>query len=357
MNQALERALIDSLDCLADLVQAGTQPEEARKRVRLLHADHPDIKMELLWEEQPYDRSVHYDMLLHPPTRGTVSLSFCPDRGLPWPLRGVHPSSAKDLVRVNKTVLQVDQAIACLDFMGEDSRAMKRLVNVCLVQEALEEDPIELTHWELQCAMDRFRRARRLYRAVDTFRWLQERGITHAQLEQRVRDEAIVTKLREKVTAGRVEKYFESHQADFDTAVVACIVGTDEGGVKRSYEEICRGTMTFYEAAQHWFLNKIESSGNPSLEVFTVLKRCEVPPDAASVVFAASPGDLVGPLCSGHTYTILRVLSVIPARLDRRTRSEIQKILFEKWLMSRREAAVIEWLWGNASQRPLEAAR
>jgi putative peptide maturation system protein len=356
MNQALERALIDSLDCLVELVQEGTPPEEARKRVRLLHADHSDMKMELIWEEQTYDRSVHYDMLLHPPTRGTVSLSFCPDRGLPWPLRGVHRHSARDLLRVNKTVLQVAQAIACLDFMWEDARAMKRLVNVCLLQEALEEDPLELTDRELQLAMDRFRRARKLYRARDTFRWLEERGMTHEQLEQRVRDEAIVAKLRDKVTAGRVEDYFESHQADFDTAAVARIVVTDEGSARRAYEEVCRGTMAFYEAAQHCFLTEIGSSATPSLEVFTVLKRCELLPEVASVVFAAAPGDLVGPLCSGHTYTILRILSVVPGQLDARTRSEIQKILFENWLKGRREAAVIEWLWGNATQTSLEAA-
>jgi putative peptide maturation system protein len=357
MNQTLERALIDSLDCLVELGQEGAQPEEARRRLRLLQAEHSDIKMGLLWEEQPYDRSVHYDMLLHPPTHGTISLSFCPDRGLPWPLRGVHRSSEMDLVRVNKTILRVDQAIACLDFMWEDARAMKRLVDVCLVQEALDEDPIELTEPELQLAMDRFRRAHKLYRAADTFRWMQERGMTQEQLERRVRDEAIIAKLREKATAPRVEDYFESHRADFDTAAVARIVCTDEGDARRAYEEVRRGALTFYGAAQDCFLTEIGRSAHRSEEVFTVLKRREVPPEVGSVVFAASPGDLIGPLCSGHTYTILHILSVAPARLDTRTRSEIQKILFDNWIKDRREAAVIEWLWGNTRQTSLAAAQ
>ena len=41
MNQAVERALIDSHDCLVELVQDATQPEEARKRLRLLQASIP----------------------------------------------------------------------------------------------------------------------------------------------------------------------------------------------------------------------------------------------------------------------------------------------------------------------------
>lgn len=356
MIQPLERALIDSLDWLVELAQEGTEPEEALRRLHLLQAEHSDIKMRLLWEEQPYDHSVHYDMLLHPQRQGTVSLSFCPDRGLPWPLRGVHHSSEMDLVRVNKMVLRVDQAIACLDFIWEDGRAKKRLVDACLVQEALDEDPIEPTDRELQLAMDRFRCAHKLHRAADTFRWMQERGTTQEELERRIRDEAIIAMLREKVTSGGVEDYFESHRADFDAAAVARIVSTDEANATRAYDEVRKGAMTFYEAAQRCFLTEVGGPLHPSQELFTVLKRYDVPPEVGSGLFTASPGDLVGPVCNEGTYTVFYILSVVPAQLDARTRSEIKRILFDHWLKERREAAVIEWLWGNVKQTSLEAA-
>src|SRR5207247_7550669 len=112
------------------------------------------------------------DALLHLPGEGTISLSFCPDRALPWPLRGVHRWSDKDLVRVNDTVLQVDQAIACLDFIWGEWPLVKRLVDTCLIQEALQKDPIDLSDAQLQQAMDGFRRAHQLYTAEDPFRWM-----------------------------------------------------------------------------------------------------------------------------------------------------------------------------------------
>jgi hypothetical protein len=49
-----------------------------------------------------------------------VSLSFCPDEELPWPLRGVGRWSDKDLVRVNNTLLRVEDAIAFLDFIWNE---------------------------------------------------------------------------------------------------------------------------------------------------------------------------------------------------------------------------------------------
>jgi flavin-dependent dehydrogenase len=42
-----------------------------------------------------------------------------------------------------------------------------------------------------------------------------------------------------------------------------------------------------------------------------------------------------------------------PARLDEPTRSAIKKILFEQWLAERREAASVEWYWGNAARTSL----
>src|SRR5712692_910098 len=171
MEDTLQQALIDTLDYLMMLSREGTGPEEARARLRTLQKRYPDITMDLLWEEEAYDQSVHYDVLLSLSSERTVSLSFCPDRALPWPMRGVHRWSDKELLRINNTVMKVDQAISCLDFIWDEARTINRLVNVCLIQEALNKDPVQLSDAELQLAMDGFRRAKKLYMDEDTYRW------------------------------------------------------------------------------------------------------------------------------------------------------------------------------------------
>src|SRR5262245_5532703 len=112
MNAPLDRALTQALGYLVTLAQDRARPGEAMARLRALEGRDPDIGMDLLWEEEAFDRSVHYDVLLRPPGGGTVSLSFCPDRALPWPMRGVHRWSERDLLRVNDTTLTVGEAIA-----------------------------------------------------------------------------------------------------------------------------------------------------------------------------------------------------------------------------------------------------
>jgi len=87
------------LEYLMALRRESIRPPEAQARLRHLQTRYPDSSIDLVWEEEVYDRSVHYDALVHLDGQGTVSLSFCPDQALPWPLRGVGRWSDKDLVR------------------------------------------------------------------------------------------------------------------------------------------------------------------------------------------------------------------------------------------------------------------
>jgi putative peptide maturation system protein len=307
--------------------------------------------MELLWEEEACDYSVHYDTLLHLTGQGTVSLSFCPEKTLPWPLRGVHRWSERDLVRVNTTVVKVDQAIAFLDFIWNEAPILKRLIHACLIQEALDQEPIPLANEELQRAMDTFRQMRGLHKAEDTRRWMEQRGLTHEKLERQVGHEAKVAKLRDRVTAGRVEEYFETHRADFDTASLARFEAADKESAQQAWEQIRTGELHFYEAAERCF-QTAEPAERRSGDLFTVIQRGQEPSELGNAVFAASRGAVLGPFRTGERYTLVRVLSLKPACLDEPTQTAIKQILFEKWLEERRQAARIEWYWGNAARLP-----
>lgn len=350
MSTLSPQTLLDTLDSLMVLGRDDARPEEAKAHLRRLQQRYPDIAMDLLWEEEAYDGSVHYDMLLHLTGAGTVSLSFCPDRALPWPMRGVQRWSEADLVRVNNTVLQIEQAIACLDCIWDEARIINRLINVCLIQEALDKDPIDLSDAELQQAMDGFRRAHKLYTAEETYRWMEHHGMGHEQLERYVTDEAKIAKLRDRVTSGRVESYFAANRADFDTACIAQIAFPTEESAYQMYELIQSGTIDFYEAAQHHFLKAVQDVEQSPGQLFMVIQRRQAYMELATVIFTATPDAVLEPVRTEEGYTLVRVLSLTSACLDEQIRSTIKKILFDEWLAERRQAARIEWYWGNAAR-------
>ncbi len=355
MTENLQRALTDTLTALITLSHDGARPPEALARLQSVRERHPETPVDLVWEEEAYDGAVHYDALLQLPDSGTVALSYCADRGLPWPLRGVHRWSDADLVRVNATILKVDQAIGCLDFLWEDRRLMDRLVNVCLIEEELSRDPIDLSSEELQQAMDGFRRAHRLYTAEATHRWMERRGMTHEQLEKYAGDEALVARLRHRVTDADVPAHFAAHRADFDSARVARIDFTDEGDAHRVYEQIRAGEVGFFEAARRRFLEADTPRDGTIGSLFTILRRGEAPAALAAAVFGAAPNDVVGPAPIEDGFVVALVLDLTPACLDEPVRTAIARLLFDQWLEERRRSARIAWNWGNAIRAADEA--
>jgi len=350
VTPSLQQSVLDTLEWLMSLSRDGIRPEEALRRLPVLRQKYAETPIELLWEEDGFDGFVHYDALLRLPRGGTVSLSFCPARALPWPLRGVHRWSDADLVRVNGRVLKVDQAIALLDFIWEEAPLVERLLNVCLIGEALEREPIELSDAELQQAMDEFRVARRLYTAANTHSWMERHGITHRKLEQFVANQAVVARLRERVTAGRVDEAFAARNAEFDTARIARFDLPDEESARHVSNQVGSGEVGFYEAAERRFLQNTGRPAMPPRPLLQVIQRRQAPPALAAAIFAAAPNEVVGPIRTVEGYALIRVLSFTSACLDAPARVAIEEMLFAEWLTERRQAATIEWCWGNTRQ-------
>ncbi len=83
-------AITETLAFLADVADGATPPAIAQERLRTIQARHLDVELQLVWEQESYDHSFHFDVLVRTPDATTVSLGVCRDRALPWPLRGVH---------------------------------------------------------------------------------------------------------------------------------------------------------------------------------------------------------------------------------------------------------------------------
>jgi len=343
MENAVGQTVIDTLAYLMSIVQKGTEPEEAKSGLRRLQQRHSDVAMYLVWELEAYDRSHHYDALLNLPEGGTVSISYCEDRAKPWPLRGVLRWSDADLLRVNNNVLRVDQAMACLDFIWDDARITDRLVNVCLIQEELERNPVELSDDELQAAMDAFRRARKLHKAADTHRWMQRRGVTYQELERIVTSEATIQKLRDNLVASRVGDYFETNSDSFDTAYFVHLALRHQATARELCEQLRDGAIDFFETAQKLFV-----ANQSTAPVFKAVQRRGIPEEFRAELFQSAPGSVLGPVHDEDGYALVRLLSVVKGKLDDPTRDAIKRILFEEWLEKGRGKASIEWFWGNA---------
>ena len=350
MKDNLQLAITDTLDFLLRLERESIQPKEAQIRLQSLRKRHPKLTLNLLSEIEAYDQSVHYDALVRSGDEGTVSISYCAERATPWPLLGVHRWSDADLLRVNAYVLKVDEAIAFLDFVWDEASIANQLVNQCVIREELAREPIVLTDTEVQEALDQFRIAKGLFKSEEMHHWLEHNGMTHESLERFVTDNRLIDKVRDRVTSHRADEYFRQHTNDFDTARIARIEVADKDCASSLAEQIKNGTLNFYTAAERYFVEGKKYDDVLPNDLFAVIERRQTRPALGELIFAAVPGELIGPVPSEHGYTLVRVLSITPACLNDSVLSAIKNLLFEDWLAQRRQAAQIQWCWGNASK-------
>ncbi|SET89043.1 TIGR04500 family putative peptide maturation system protein [Nonomuraea wenchangensis] len=323
---------------LADAVGllSSGEPERGLEGFR---AAYPRVRTRLVAQREEFDGSLHHALLIKDGDGATISLSRCAERALPWPLRGVHRAGEHLLLRVNGVETPVARAIACLDFIWDESALADRLVADSLVREELEETREPLSDAALQEAMDAFRRARGLLTGEATRAWMERNRISHRELEELVALEAAVAALRSRVAEGRVEDWFAEHGAQLDVARVARAVFVTEPAAVPD-------AAGFLGAVERAFA---DGSARPG-EVFATVRRGDLDGETAERIFGAPPGTVAGPFPVEGGHLLVKVLAVEPAVLDATVRDLVERRIFSEWIDERRNAAKIEWFWGIAER-------
>lgn len=349
MNQSLLAAVGDALALLENLRDERIAVAQAEEMVRALGARHPAHWINMVWEQESFGGTIHYDILIGSED-GTHALSYCADEDTPWPVRGLQRVNESMVLRVNDEPVRIYEAITSLDYAWHTLHIGRHLIDMSLIAQALRAEPIEATDEELAGALTRFRQRRRLFTVAQVEQWMRDHGTTQVQLETHLRDQVAQEKLRERVAAGREEAYFHDHRADFDRVQVARLFVSDQAEARRLHEQLRGDPAQFLSEAQRCFLAQGQGG-----DLFVTLQRRELHAEQAEVLFATEPGQVAAPVPSGEGYDLVQVLGFVPARLDAATRQQITGILFEQWLEDQRRGARVEWFWGEAEAAELPA--
>jgi len=349
MNESTLAAARDAMALLVKLRAERTGPEAAQEQLQALRARYPALWMNMVWEQESYAETIHYDLLVGD-EEGTYSLSYCADEQQPWPVRGIQRFNESLVLRVNDAPIRISHAITSLDYAWHTLHIGRHLIHMSLIDREIRARDIETSDGELAEALVRFRRKRRLFTPEQVECWMHEHGTTQAQLEGHLRDERGREKLKEQVVAGREEAYFHAHRANFDRARVARLYVPGKDEAQRLYRKLQDNPSQLLAAAQARFVETGDAA-----ELFAMLERGELDADQAALVFGAQPGQLTEPVPSGDGYELLWVMQRIPGQLDEPTRQRIASLLFDAWLEERRRGARVEWFWGADEAAPVPA--
>lgn len=245
----------------------------------------------------------------------------------------------------NKMVALVinDESISWSDVLrlakwNGDLQFIQKAVNATLVRQAATEQGVEVSTNELQQAADDFRIAHNLHDVEATVAWLATNHLSYEDWELSLEAQLIMHKLRELLTAGRVEQHFAEERLSFDTATLSRLVLKDEDLARELRAQIIEDGADFYALARQYSIDEATKfSGGYS----GPLRRTLMESTVESAVFGGQAGQVVGPLKTDDGWQLIKIESLNPAMLDDSMRETIKSLLFDKWLSERRGKARI----------------
>ena len=335
MTPSFEHAVANAVPLLKQMPRAREDISMAQRQVNGFRAAHPDLRADLLVDRPPGSSRVDYDLLLGDDS-GTLALSWRTDDGVPWSVTYADHWAASLVVSVNDVGVTVQEALLFLKLAADrQSDLMTALIDSQLVVEAIATDPPPVSRADLQAAAERFRRRHGLLTAEATRRWLAQLGMSVTRFEECLARAVQERKLKDRVTADRIQPYFERQRTAFD--FITCFqVTTPDESTALAIVQGARGTDLTSAARE------AASAGRGGVHALLLSQYARDLPEAAA---AAGVGTIVGPTPSHGRYSVVEVIARRAAELDDETHAAIGTELFQEWLIDRRNRASVRWHW------------
>src|SRR5205823_3598431 len=148
----------------------------------------------------------------------------------------------------------------------------------------------------------------------------------------------LARRVREAVTAKKIEPYFAQHRLDFDRATISRLVVAQEEIARELRAQIADEDADFHALARRY---SIETATRPMGGYAGEVKRGELPAALQAEVFGGQAGEVAGPVRIREGWQLVKIEALRPAALDEPVRAAIEALLFEDWLAARRKAARI----------------
>ncbi len=243
------------------------------------------------------------------------------------------------LIEVNGTPVRLSHIVKSMRAAGKDN-LHDFFTQRCLVFQIAQRENIAIPRDELQNKIDQWRYKNRLESVEDTERWLSQRHISFADMALEIEYQILRERLKSQITTEQIRAYFGSRKLAFERREICWILVNEMDIAEEIATQARDGGRDFHALARHY---SRDENTRPASGYLGCLARRDLPPDIASLLFAASVGEVIGPIkISSHYereetgYALYHIQRHRPAVLDGPTKARCVQKLYH--LRLRREA-------------------
>ncbi|WP_427157333.1 peptidylprolyl isomerase [Aliinostoc sp. HNIBRCY26] len=206
---------------------------------------------------------------------------------------------------------------------------LEAIATARIITEAAVQAGIEISIEELQQAADSLRFTYQLFKAEDTWNWLNKHYLSLDDFEDMAKTNLLSAKLANHLFADKIEPFFYAHKIDYTGAVTYEVILDDEDLALELFYALKEGEISFQEIARQYIQTpEIRRAGGYQ----GIRYRRDFRPEIAAAVFAATPPQILKPIITPQGVHIIAVEEIITPTLDEQRRLQITRELFSIWL-------------------------
>ncbi len=227
--------------------------------------------------------------------------------------------------------IELSEIISLLKQELQFKEIWQQVLHRKIIGQAAEEREILVTPDEIQDEAERFRREKRLEKALETHTWLQDQMISSQDWEEGIRNRLLKKKLAEHIFMKEVEKFYAQNKSQFTQVLLYQIIVPYKNLAQELFYQIEEGEISFYQAAH---LYDIDEGRRHKCGYEGKIYRKNLHPEIAAATFGSPLGQLINPIKTSQGYHLLMVEEFISEELTPERYQEIQDRMFKEWLAS-----------------------
>lgn len=248
-----------------------------------------------------------------------------------------------NVIRINDEVIDSDSLVKLLKLGGRFDEVIDDVVRVKVAAHEAKRSGVVLQPEAVQERADQLRRLMGLHRAAEMNRYLEETKVSLNEYQAFVTDMLSYEKMMERVLSDQsVEKFFQLNSPKFDSIDVSHIVLDSEGKAREIAAILRDEPKRFAELArEHSFADTGKEGG-----YIGRVARGSLQADVEAKVFSAQVGAVLGPFPTEDElfYEIFMINAKQAPTLDDDTKTQIRRLLKDKWLADRAQEHRVEVL-------------
>lgn len=233
-------------------------------------------------------------------------------------------------IHYNQGAVEIRDVLAHLNLTGRGLPVYTEVITLREAARQAREKGIRVADRDIQACADRIRMALDLYDAGETAAYLSRAGLTVEDFEDYCESLLLAEAFKNSlVDDAKIEAYFMNNRAQFEQARISVALVADENLANEIRLQVTEDGEDFHALARR---HSMDETTRPAGGYVGWMVRRFLRPEAAALVFNASPGDLLGPFAAdGGRKQLILVHEVIKPDLTEAVKAVIRDSIFKEW--------------------------